>query len=63
MILRIKAGDGFVIKEIKHGQVKTQTIIDGRACHTTTRDIKRLGFRDTDEYIEHLKDSGYEIIE
>ena len=63
MILHKKSLEGLVTKEIKFDQVKTQTIIDGRACHTTTRDIKRLGFKNTDEYIAYLKSRGYEIVE
>ena len=64
MILHKKSLEGIVTKEIQHGQVKTQTLIEGTACHTTTRDIKRLGFKDTDEYIKYLvNDRGYEIIE
>lgn len=63
MILHKKSLEGLVTKEIKFDQVKTQTIIDGRACHTTTRNIKRLGFQNTDEYITYLKSRGYEIVE
>lgn len=60
MILKIEAADGVVIKEIQHGQVKTRTIIDGKDGYTKTNDIKRLGFKTTEEYIEHLKAQGYE---
>lgn len=54
-----QAADGLVIKEIKHGQVRTQTIIDGKAGYTDTRDIKRMGYGSTAELVEYLKAHGY----
>lgn len=61
-ILRKDSAEGFVTKEIQFDQVKTQNIIDGKACHTRTHDIKRLGFASVDEYISYLQSEGYEII-
>lgn len=62
-ILRKDSAEGFVTKEIQFGQVKTQNIIDGKAYHTKTHDIKRLGFPTVDEYIAYLTSEGYTIIE
>ncbi len=59
---RKEAADGTVIKEIQFGQVKTQTIIDGKPCYSKTNDIKRLGFKSVTEYIDHLTGQGYEEI-
>lgn len=61
-ILRKDSAEGFVIKEIQFDQVKTQNIIDGKPHHTQTRDIKRLGFTSTDEYIAHLRSRGFTVV-
>lgn len=63
IILQAQAADGLIVKEIQFEQVKTLTIIDGKQSFTKTNDIKRLGFKTVEKYIEYLKTQGYEIKE
>lgn len=62
IVLRKEAADGIIIKEIQFEQVRTQTIIDGTPAYTQTKDIKRLGYKDSKELIDALKVQGYEIL-
>ena len=59
IILKKQAQDALVVKEIQHGEVKTQSFIDGKAGYIDRKDIKRLGYSDLNEYIEELKKQGY----
>lgn len=59
IILTKQASDGLIQKEIQHGQVRTATFLDGKQGYVTTRDIKRLGYKNSTELIEHLKSQGY----
>ena len=59
--LRIQTVDGVIVKEIQHGEVKTQTYI-GDKTHIERKDIKRLGYKSEEELIEALKFSGYEEV-
>lgn len=63
IVLRKEASDAAVVKIIQFDQVKTQNIVDGKIGFTDTKDIKRLGYDSTDEYIQHLKADGYAIQE
>ena len=63
IVLRKEASDATVVKIIQFDQVKTQNIVDGKIGFTDTKDIKRLGYNSTDEYIEKLTDEGYIIAE
>lgn len=59
MIFKAEASDGIVVKQIKHGQVRTSNIIDGKECYIKTNDIKRLGYKTIEEYVEYLEENGY----
>jgi hypothetical protein len=59
--LEKNAIDGVVVKMIQFDQVKTTTIINEKPGFTKTHDIKRLGFKSVEEYIDYLKSQGYEI--
>lgn len=59
IILTKQASDGLIQKEIQHGQVRTATFLDGKRGYVTTRDINRLGYKNSTELIEHLKSQGY----
>lgn len=54
-----QADDALIIKEIQHGEVKTQSFVDGKAGYIDRKDIKRLGYSNLNEYITALKDQGY----
>lgn len=57
--LKKQADDALIIKEIQHGEVKTQSFVDGKAGYIDRKDIKRLGYSNLNEYITALKDQGY----
>lgn len=59
IVLTKQADDGLIQKEIQHEQVRTATFVDGKQGYVTTRDIKRLGYKNSDELIEYLKSQGY----
>lgn len=59
IIFKKQAQDALVVKEIQHGEVKTQSFIDGKAGYIDRKDIKRLGYSDLNEYVEELKKQGY----
>lgn len=61
--LRIQAADAIIVKCVEHGEVKTQTVINGKVTLTERKDIKRLGYKTTEELIETLKAQGYEVCE
>lgn len=61
IVLRKQAADCMIVKEIQHGQVKTQNVIDGKPGYTTTKDIRRMGYADTAELVEYLKQQGYSV--
>jgi len=52
--LRIQTVDAIIIKEIEHGEVKTQIII-GDKKHIQRKDIKHLSYKSEEELIETLK--------
>lgn len=54
--LRIQTVDAVIVKEIKWGEVKTQTFRGGKA-HIERKDFKRLGYKSEEELIEALKAS------
>ena len=57
--LKKQADDALIIKEIQHGEVKTQSFVDGKAGYIDRKDIKRLGYSNLNEYIKALKEQGY----
>ncbi len=59
IILKKQAADALIVKEVQHGEVKTQSFIDGKAGYIDRKDIKRLGYSNLDEYITALKKQGY----
>ncbi len=59
IVLRKQADDCLIVKEIQHGQVKTQNVIAGKPGYTTRKDIRRMGYADTAELVEYLKQQGY----
>lgn len=59
LIFRKQAADALIIKEVQHGTVKTQNIVDGKPAFTDHKDIKRLGYKTLEEYVEALKAQGY----
>ena len=58
--LQKQAQDALIVKEIQFGEVKTQSFIDGKAGYIDRKDIKRLGYASIEEYVEALKQMGYE---
>lgn len=63
IVLKKEASDATVVKIIQFDQVKTQNVVDGKIGFTDTKDIKRLGYDSTDEYIKLLVADGYTIAE
>lgn len=59
IIFKKQADDALIVKEIQHGEVKTQSFVDGKAGYIERKDIKRLGYADLNEYIAALKNQGY----
>ena len=62
LVFRKQAADALIVKEIQFGEVKTQSFVDGKPGHIDRKDIKRLGYKDTAEFVEYLKDQGYEEV-
>lgn len=60
IVLKMQAADALIVKEIQFGEVKTQSFVDGKPGHIDRKDIKRLGYKDTAELVEYLKQQGYE---
>lgn len=60
IVLKMQAVDALIVKEIQFGEVKTQSFVDGKPGHIDRKDIKRLGYKDTAELVEYLKQQGYE---
>jgi hypothetical protein len=60
IFLQKQAADALIIKEIRFGEVKTQSFVDGKPGYIDRKDIKRLGYKDTAELVEYLKSQGYE---
>ena len=60
LIFSKKAQDALIVKEIQFGEVKTQSFIDGKAGYIDRKDIKRLGYATLEEYIDALKEKGYQ---
>lgn len=58
--LRKQAQDALIVKEVQFGEVKTQSFVDGKPGYIDRKDIKRLGYSSIEEYIETLKQQGYE---
>ena len=58
--LRKQAQDALIVKEAQFGEVKTQSFVDGKSGYIDRKDIKRLGYSSIEEYIEALKQQGYE---
>lgn len=59
IVFKMQAQDALIVKEIQHGEVKTQSFVDGKAGYIDRKDIKRLGYSDLNEYIAALKEQGY----
>lgn len=59
--LQKQAADGLIVKMIQHGVVKTQSFVDGKPGHIDNKDIKRLGYKNTHEYVLALIEKGYMI--
>lgn len=59
IVYKKQAQDALIVKEIQHGEVKTQSFIDGKAGYIDRKDIKRLGYSDLREYTEALEEQGY----
>lgn len=59
MVFKLQADDALIVKEVQHGEVKTQSFVDGKAGYIDRKDIKRLGYADLNEYITALKEQGY----
>lgn len=55
-----QAADALIVKEIQFGEVKTQSFVDGKPGYIDRKDIKRLGYKSTAEFVEYLKSQGYE---
>lgn len=60
IVLKMQAADALIVKEIQFGEVKTQSFVDGKPGHIDRKDIKRMGYKDTAELVEYLKQQGYE---
>lgn len=60
LIFSKNAEDALIVKEIQFGEVKTQSFIDGKAGYIDRKDIKRLGYATLEEYIDALKEKGYQ---
>lgn len=56
-----KAEDALIVKKVQHGVVKTQSFVDGKPGHIDNKDIKRLGYKSTHEYVLALIEQGYII--
>lgn len=59
LVFSKQAADALIIKEVQHGTVKTQNIVDGKPAFTDHKDIKRLGYKSLAEYLAALKEQGY----
>ena len=59
--LKVQTEDALIVKYIEHGEVKTETVIDGKVTYIQRKDIKRLGYKTEEELIDSLKEMGYEI--
>lgn len=59
LIYKREAADGLIVKEIQHGEVRTQSFIDGKPGHIDRKDIRRLGYKDIAEYRAALEAQGY----
>lgn len=59
--LHKKAADALVVKTIQHGVVKTQSFVDDKAGYIDNKDIKRLGYKSTHDYVLALIEQGYII--
>lgn len=59
--LEKQASDALIVKTIQHKVVKTQSFIDGKAGHIDNKDINRLGYKSTHDYVLELIRQGYTI--
>ncbi len=59
--LQKQAGDALIVKSIQHGVVKTQSFVDGKPGYIDNKDIKRLGYKSTHEFVLALIEKGYMI--
>lgn len=59
LVYEKQAADALIVKEIQFGEVKTQSFVDGKPGYIDRKDIKRLGYKSTDEFVEYLKSQGY----
>lgn len=62
LVFQKQAADARIVKEVQFGEVKTQSFVEGKAGYIDRKDIKRLGYANEEEYIEALKQMGYEQI-
>lgn len=59
--LQKQAADALIVKMIQHGVVKTQSFVDGKGGYIDNKDIKRLGYNSTHDYVLALIEQGYII--
>ena len=59
--LQKQAADALIVKMVQHGVVKTQSFVDGKPGHIDNKDIKRLGYGSTHDYVVDLIGQGYVI--
>ncbi len=59
--LQKQAEDALIVKMIQHRVVKTQSFVDGKPGYIDNKDIKRLGYKNTHEYVLALIEQGYMI--
>lgn len=59
--LEKQAADALIVKMVQHGVVKTQSFVDGKPGHIDNKDIKRLGYKSTHDYVLELINQGYII--
>lgn len=59
--LEKQASDALIVKTIQHKVVKTQSFVDGKAGYIDNKDINRLGYKSTHEYVLELINQGYTI--
>lgn len=59
--LEKQAADALIVKMVQHGVVKTQSFADGKSGHIDNKDIKRLGYKSTHDYVLAMVEAGFRI--
>ena len=59
--LQKQASDALIVKSIQYGVVKTQSFVDGKAGYIDNKDIKRLGYDSTHDFVLALIEKGFRI--